>query len=206
MKKLFYALAIVFGILLISSFSVPETFAQNELGMCAPLSIEYNFDNSDVIFYGIPIYKEPIEDIGNQIQIDVMEIYKGNIPKGINTIHTTKIQHWLEGTLYGDPFHELGKGYVVYAKNENGELWTSSDFCSVFVSFRADPSERFEFLPESISPLTYSEFSMNQLDEYESKLWWIENHWNIMFSLIGAIIVMGIIMLVIKKKSCRDTK
>jgi len=140
---------VIFALIILVFYSTPESFAQNELGMCAPLSLEYNFNYSDVIFYGIPITKEPIEDTGTQIQIDVLEVYKGNIPKGINTIHTTKMHHWLEGTLYGDPFHELEKGYVVYATNENGRLWTSADICSLSLSFRADPSERFEFLPDS---------------------------------------------------------
>ncbi len=159
---MFYMLWILIALTVIVSFSIQGIYAQEEdnpiygspqtgLGYCErSISPEIWFENADVVFYGIPITKESIGDSDTiKIEIDALEIYKGNI-EGINSIYATKRNTASVLSLFGDPFYELNKGYVVYAKYSDETLRIMYGSCLEPISFRVDQSDHFKFLPDSI--------------------------------------------------------
>ena len=168
--------------IIVSFFSIQEIYAQDEdnpiyaspqtgLGYCErSISPEIWFENADVVFYGIPITKESIDDSDTiKIEIDALEIYKGNI-KGINSIYATKENTASVLSLFGDPFFELNKGYVVYAKYSDETLRIMYGSCLEPISFRIDHSDRFKVLPDSVLNLDAGMESPKAYKEYLKKL------------------------------------
>ena len=122
MKKIFYSLAIVFGILLIGSFNIQESYATE----CVVPSPERSFEEADVVFSGrvIGIYVHPRDD-GSLSQSATVTFVVSETLKGETEGVMVVVSNF-------DPFYcgvrfSMFSTYLVYAVESNGSFFTDGN-------------------------------------------------------------------------------
>ncbi len=123
MRKIFYSLAIVFGILLSGSFSFQDSFGTE----CYAPNFEKNFEEADVVFFGTAteivhsaIQGDSFTEVGN-VTFDVLNTWKGE------TSDIVVVKSELNPFYCGVPF-QSDENYLVYANESDGVFFTSANF------------------------------------------------------------------------------